>query len=136
MNPLTNPLTLINVVANAVVAIAVLDVSFRVFGRPDHPIHGNQALMLTRKFVSSLVIAGAVLNIATLSTPSWTEVILNVGFSANYVFSSYYDRLTNSKHPSVSGKVPRKHANSRAGSARPAKKGVAPSRNRGKRVAA
>jgi len=130
-----NPLTLLNVVANAIVAVAVLDVSFRVFGRPDHPIHKNQTLMLTRKFVSSLVITGAVLNIATLSTPSWTEVILNVGFSANYVFSSYYDRLTNSKHPSVSSQVPRKHAPRRAPNSGGSKKSAPAGRNRGKRTA-
>ena len=131
-----NPLTLINAAANAIVAVAVLDISFRVFGRPDHPIHKHGMALLTRKLVSSVVISGAVLNLVTLSTPSWTEVILNVGFSANYIWSSYYDRVAHTKHSSTASKVPRKRANSRVGNPRPAKKGTAAGRNRGKRVAA
>jgi hypothetical protein len=131
-----NPLTLINAGANLAVAVAVLDVSFRVMGRPSHPIHRHKVALLIRKLVSSVVICGAALNLLTLSTPSWTEVVLNVGFSASYIWSSYYDRLTHTKHPSVSIQVPRKRSNSRAGGARPAKKSIAAGWNRGKRTAA
>ena len=88
-----SPLTAINAVANVIVAVAVLDLALRIFGRPDHPIHNYPAALVARKLVSSIVVCGAVLNVATLSTPSWTEVLLNVGFSLNYLWSSYYDRL-------------------------------------------
>lgn len=103
-----NPLTIVNAVANVVVAGAVADLALRVFGRPDHPIHAHPVALNTRKFVSSVVICGAVLNVITLSTPSWTEVLLNVGFSLNYLWSSYYDRrTTSSKHSSPATKIPR-----------------------------
>jgi len=132
-----NPLTLINAAANVIVAGAVADLALRVFGRPDHPIHTHPVALNTRKFVSSVVICGAVLNIATLSTPSWTEVLLNVGFSLNYLWSSYYDRrTTSSKHSAKPAKVLQQH--STGGSGDPAKthKGSSAIRIRGKRPAA
>ena len=109
-----NPLTIVNAVANLIVAGAVLDMAFRVFGRPEHPIHKNPWMLGSRKLVSSVVICGAVMNIVTLSTPSWTEVLLNIGFSLNYLWSSYYDRAAHTKHSPASGSLPRKHATGRA----------------------
>ena len=100
-----NPLTVANVVANVIVAAAVTDMAIRVFGNATHRIHAHPELFYIRKFVSSLVICGAVLNIVTLSTPSWTEIILNYGFAANYLFSSYYDRFTNRPNTGTVSKV-------------------------------
>ena len=102
-----NPLTVANAVANVIVVGAVTDMAIRVFGNSDHRIHAHPELFYIRKFVSSLVICGAVLNIATLSTPNWTEVILNYGFAANYLFSCYYDRFTNRSNTGVVAKVPK-----------------------------
>jgi hypothetical protein len=103
-----NPLTVANAIANTIVAGAVMDMAIRVFGDKSHRIHQHPELFYIRKFISSIVICGAVLNIITLSTPNWTEVILNYGFAANYLFSSYYDRCTtSSKHSSASTKIPR-----------------------------
>ena len=103
-----NPLTIANVAANVIVAGAVVDMAMRVFGNPTHRIHQHPELFWIRKAVSSLVICGAVLNIVTLSTPSWTEIVLNYAFAANYLFSSFYDRTTSSKHPSTTTKISRK----------------------------
>jgi hypothetical protein len=102
-----NPLTIANAVANVIVIASVTDMAIRVFGNSDHRIHAHPELFYIRKFVSSLVICGAVLNLATLSTPNWTEVILNYGFAANYLFSCYYDRFTNRSSAGVVAKVPK-----------------------------
>ena len=132
-----NPLTLINAAANVIVAGAVADLALRVFGRPDHPIHAHPVALNTRKFVSSVVICGAVLNIATLSTPSWTEVLLNVGFSLNYLWSSYYDRRTASpKHSNPTAKVSKQRAPSGSGDPTKTYKGATAIRIGGKRPAA
>ena len=132
-----NPLTLINAAANVIVAGAVADLALRVFGRPDHPIHAHPIACNTRKFVSSVVICGAVLNIATLSTPSWTEVLLNIGFSLNYLWSSYYDRRTASpKHSSPPAKVSKQCTASGSGDPAKTHKGAAAIRLGGKRPAA
>ena len=131
-----NLLTIANAVANAIVAGAVVDMAIRVFGNPEHRIHQHMELFLIRKAVSSVVICGAVLNIITLSTPSWTEIILNYGFAANYLFSSYYDRRTsNTKHSSAATKVPGERAS--CGACDPAKtyKGASAIRVGGKRPA-
>lgn len=131
-----NPLTLANAVANGIVVIAVADMALRVFGNPEHRIHAHPELLYFRKFVSSLVICGAVLNLATLSTPTWTEIVLNYGFAANYLFSCYYDRLTSSKHSSVSKTVPRKQPARGAGGARKTAQNSPASRSGRKRSAA
>jgi len=112
-----NLLTTANAAANLIVVIAVADMAIRVFGNPEHRMHSHPELFYIRKFVSSLVICGAVLNLITLSTPSWTEIVLNYGFAANYLFSCYYDRLTSSKHSKVSGEVP--GINATGGTSRP-----------------
>ena len=109
-----NPLTIVNAAANVIVAAAVLDMAFRVFGRPEHPIHKSPWMLGSRKLVSSVVICGAVMNVVTLSTPSWTEVLLNIGFSLNYLWSSYYDRAAHTNHSPASSPVSRKHTAGRA----------------------
>lgn len=113
-----NPLTALNAAANGIVVIAVADMALRVFGNPEHRIHAHPELLYLRKFVSSLVICGAVLNITTLSTPSWTEIVLNYGFAANYLFSCYYDRLTRPKHSTSAKVLPKQQPSRRAGGAR------------------
>lgn len=112
-----NPLTIANAVANAIVAAAVVDMAIRVFGNPSHRIHTHPELFYIRKFVSSLVICGAVLNVVTLSTPSWTEIVLNYGFAANYLFSCYYDRFTSSTNSKNAGEIPKRRTPSRPSSA-------------------
>ena len=106
-----NPLTILNAVANGIVIVSVAGMAIRVFGDASHQIHGHKELFYIRKFISSLVICGAVLNLVTLSTPNWTEVILNYGFAANYLFSLYYhDRTTRPKHSVNSAKVSKQRA--------------------------
>lgn len=113
-----NPLTVANAVANGIVIISVAGMAVRVFGDSQHQIHAHRELFYIRKFISSLVICGAVLNLATLSTPNWTEVVLNYGFALNYLFSLYYhDRTTRSTNPKVSREVSKRCPSSRSSSA-------------------
>jgi hypothetical protein len=130
-----NTLTAANAIANGIVAIAVVDMAIRVFGNRDHRIHSHPELFYIRKFVSSVVICGAVLNILTLSTPSWTEVVLNYGFAANYLFSCYYDRFTSSSNTKVSGKILKQCASCGPSSAGATQKGARPGGNGRKRIA-
>ena len=131
-----NPLTIANVVANGIVAIAVVDMAIRVFGNPKHRIHSHPELFYIRKFVSSIVVCGSVLNVVTLSTPSWTEIILNYGFAANYLFSSYYDRFTNTADSKISAEVPKRRTAGRPPGATKTSPRSTAGRKRGNRVAA
>jgi hypothetical protein len=131
-----NPLTIANAVANGIVAIAVVDMAIRVFGNPKHRIHSHPELFYIRKFISSLVISGAVLNVVTLSTPSWTECLLNAAFAANYCFSSYYDRFTNTADSKISAEVPKRRTAGRPPGATKTSPRSATGRKRGKRSAA
>lgn len=130
-----NPLTLANAGANAIIAGAVVDMAIRVFGNPEHRIHQHRELFWIRKAISSLVICGAVLNIATLSTPSWTECLLNYAFALNYVFSSFYDRFTSSKHSTGATKVPQRNTARRPANPRKSKPRSTASRSGRKRPA-
>lgn len=132
-----NPLTIANAVANGIVTISVAGMAIRVFGDASHQIHAHPTLFYVRKFISSLVICGAVLNLATLSTPSWTEVVLNYGFAANYLFSLYYhDRTSSSSNTKNAGEIPKRRTPSRPGSASKAKPRAASGGTRRKRPAA
>ena len=113
-----NPLTVTNAVANLLIAGAVADMAIRVFGDPGHRIHQHRELFWARKAISSVVICGAVLNVATLSTPSWTETLLNAGFALNYCFSSFYDRFTRTQHSSRAAKISQRRAPGRASGSR------------------
>jgi hypothetical protein len=112
-----NPLTLANAIANVVVVVAVTDMAIRVFGNKEHRIHSHPGMLWTRKLVSSIVICGAVSNIATLSTPAPTEVLLNYGFALNYLFSSFYDRFTSAKNSSDATTLPKQRPSRRSGGA-------------------
>jgi hypothetical protein len=131
-----NPLTIANAGANAIIAGAVVDMAIRVFGNRKHRIHGHPELFWARKAISSLVICGAVLNIATLSTPSWTECLLNYAFALNYCFSSFYDRFTRSVNPTNAAKIPQRNPPRRAPSVGKTAKSSASSVYRGKRTSA
>ena len=109
-----NPLTLANAVANVIVVFAVAGMAIRVFGDPKHNIHQHPELFWIRKFISSLVICGGVLNLFTLSTPNWTEVVLNYGFAGNYLFSLYYhDRTSRPSNTGAATAVPKRRTPSR-----------------------
>jgi len=132
-----NPLTLANALANVVVAGAVAGMAIKVFGDPQHNIHQHPQLFWIRKLISTVVICGAVLNLITLSTPGWTEVILNLGFAGNYLFSLYYhDRTSSSKHPANAAKIPQRNTSRRAPSASKTAKSAGSSVYRGKRTSA
>lgn len=130
-----NPLTLANVVANAIVVVAVTDMALRVFGNKNHRIHSHPGMLWTRKLVSSVVICGAVSNIATLSTPAPTEVLLNYGFALNYLFSSFYDRVANPEYSSSPAAVSKQHPARRTRRTRKTKPNSATSSKRRKRDA-
>jgi len=85
-----------------------MDMAIRIFGDKTHRIHQHIELFWIRKTISSIVICGAVLNVVTLSTPSWTECLLNFGFAANYAFSSFYDRRTAIQKPAPLKAAPKK----------------------------
>jgi hypothetical protein len=42
------------------------------------------------KTVMAVTICGAAANILTLSTPTWSEVVLNLGASGNWLFLSFF----------------------------------------------
>jgi hypothetical protein len=87
-------LTLLNAIANAVLCISVFHVTLFVFGRPDSPIYRNNLAAVLCKVASTITFCGSAANLLSLPTPTWTELVLNIGISLNFLWISYYDRIT------------------------------------------
>lgn len=85
-----NPITVINAIANVVCLLSMLHLIVRVFGNPKSPVYKNHWGAYACKVAASITFCGAVANVATLSTPTWTEVLLNVGVSLNFLWISYF----------------------------------------------
>jgi hypothetical protein len=111
-NPLTNPLTVINIVSNVIIGTSIMLFIISVFGRADHPIWENKYRAYLAKIGLGISGCGALLNILTLSTPSATEIVLNVGLSLNFSWLSWWQyaetRQNKTKVQSVSSKPKRK----------------------------
>lgn len=90
-------LTAINVVANIICIISMLHLIVRVFGNPNSPVYNNKWGAYACKAAASVTFCGAAANLWTLSTPTWTEVLLNAGVSLNFLWISYFMQTLNAK---------------------------------------
>jgi len=63
---------------------------FRIFGKQDSRVWKHPVKAMLYKAVMAVTICGAAANIVTLSTPSWSEILLNLGASGNWLFLSFY----------------------------------------------
>lgn len=96
-----NPLTLLNVTANIVLSVSALHLILKVFGHPNSPVYARPVVAFFCKAAATLTFCGAVANVWTLSTPSWTEVLLNVGVSCNWAWISAFIQTTHSAERKV-----------------------------------
>jgi len=85
-----NPLTILNVTANVVLSVSALHLILKVFGHPNSPVYARPYVALLCKAAATLTFIGAVANVWTLSTPGWTEIVLNVGVSCNWAWISVF----------------------------------------------
>ena len=132
---LHNPLTVVNVLANCLIVVSMTHLVLRVFGRPDSSIYRNKFAAIVCKVAACVTICGAVSNILTLSTPTWTEVLLNFGVSLNFLWLNHYASSSDSKHSPAGTKVHQRDASSRSAGARKAKPRPPSSRQRRERSA-
>jgi hypothetical protein len=94
---LSNPITLANAVANAMLAVSSCSFIIFAFGRPSELWKMSPFQALMAKAGLSATCAGAVLNVATLSTPQLTEVILNFGLAITCTWANWW-HWTNHLH--------------------------------------
>jgi len=90
------------------------------------------------KGVMAITICGAAANIITLSTPSWSEIVLNLGASGNWLFLSFYlyGYTAYTPNPATDTTLYKSKPASRTPRAPKAKPSAPASSKRGKRVAA
>ena len=109
------PATAINATANGVLAVSALHLVLRVFGHPESAIWRRPWAAVLCKAATTVTICGALWNMATLSTPAASEVLLNIGISLNFLWISFfYDRSTRTKHSRTAGEIPRRDTSRRA----------------------
>jgi hypothetical protein len=85
-----NQFTTINAVANAILSISALHLVFRVFGHPESAIWKRPFAAVLCKAATTVTVCGALWNLLTLSSPAPSEVLLNIGIAANFVWISFY----------------------------------------------
>ena len=122
-------LTGVNVVANVLLSISLIHLIMKVFGNENSKIHDYPLAAQLCKLASTVTFCGAVANILTFSTPNWTEVMLNVGVSCNFLWLSFYDRITHSPNSKVSREVSKRNPSKRASAPKSSKAGSPASRN-------
>ena len=99
-----NPLTILNVAANVVLSVSALHLILKVFGHPNSPVYARPYVALFCKAAATLTFIGAVANVWTLSTPGWTEIVLNVGVSCNWAWISAFINTTDKAEKKVAEK--------------------------------
>jgi len=111
---------------------------FKIFGNKDSKVWKTPYAALLYKAVMAITICGAVANILTLSTPSWSEIILNLGASGNWLFLSFYlyGYTSYTANPTLHTTLPKSNTSSRVSRASKAKPSAPASSKRGKRVTA
>ena len=111
--------TLINATANGILAVSALHLVFRVFGHPESAIWRKPWAAMLCKGATTVTVCGAFWNLLTLSSPAASEVLLNIGIAANFVWISFfYDRPTRTQHSRPSSKVPGGNTSRRAANPR------------------
>jgi hypothetical protein len=122
--------TAINATANGILAVSALHLVFRVFGHPESAIWRKPWAAMLCKGATTVTVCGALWNLLTLSSPAASEVLLNIGIAANFVWISFfYDRPTRTQHSRPSSKVPGGNAARGAANPRPRKKSPPARRN-------
>jgi hypothetical protein len=97
-----NTITLINATANTLMAISSASFIIFAFGRPSKLWEMSPVQAWLAKAGLSATCAGCVLNILTLSTPQWTEVLLNCGLALTCAWANWWhwtDHLKEEKPP-------------------------------------
>lgn len=128
-------LTLLNLAANSLLICSSIHLLFRIFGNKDSKVWRKPHTAMLYKAVMGITICGAAANIITLSTPNWSEVVLNLGASGNWLFLSFYlyDYTSYTHDTSTHPTVHKYNATRRSGDPAKAKQGSAPSGKRWKR---
>jgi len=128
-------ITLLNLAANSLLICSSIHLLYKIFGSEESKVWQKPHMAMLYKAVMGVTICGAAANIITLSTPTWSEVILNLGASGNWLFLSFYlyDYTSYTHNTSTHPAVHKYNATRRFGSAPKAKQGFAPSGKRWKR---
>ena len=84
-------MTEINLICNIVIAVSMMAFIVFAFGRKDSLMYKLPTVETNLvKAGLSVIAAGAVFNALTLSTPPWTEVLLNVGLALTFCWAAIF----------------------------------------------
>ena len=86
-----NPITVVNVLASAIMTLSVVAFLVFLFGRHNSLIHRlGPVNVLMVKLSLSVCAAGSLYNVLSASTPPVSEVVVNVGFAALFSWAACF----------------------------------------------
>jgi hypothetical protein len=130
-------ITLLNLAANSLLICSSIHLLYKIFGSKNSRVWQKPHMAMLYKAVMGITICGAAANIITLSTPTWSEVVLNLGASGNWLFLSFYmyGYTSYTRDSSSRSEVHKRNSSGGANRVAKTKQDIAPSSKRGKRVA-
>lgn len=94
--------TYVNLVSSAMIAISVTGFMFLI-QHEDSPVTKMNFFMRSWIRLSLVAIsAGGLFNVVTLSTPHWSEILLNAGIGLLFTWAFYWHRLKWREYKTVS----------------------------------
>lgn len=89
--------TVVNFVSNLVIFITIVANILFVFRPLESAIQKHPIAKIIGKFCLSLAACGAVLNMATLSTPARSEILINVGLASTFMWVAWWQYMSSKK---------------------------------------
>jgi len=83
--------TIINLIANVCITIGMTFFMIGVFGRNNKTIEKLPKIeVILLKIALSATAAGALFNVLSLSSPNISEIVLNVGLGALFIWTAFF----------------------------------------------
>lgn len=86
--------TVVNFVSNLVIFTAVVANILYVFGPIESAIQKHSIAKAVGKLCLAVTACGAILNMATLSTPARSEILINVGLAFTFLWLAWWHYKT------------------------------------------
>ena len=82
--------TLVNLVSNVFISFSAFTLLINIFGDPDNKVWNEPVKAWIAKLGLTMTTCGALWNIYTLSTPTRSEVLLNMGIACRFFLLSWW----------------------------------------------
>ena len=82
--------TVVNLVSNLFISFSAFTLLINIFGDPENKVWKEPVKAWIAKLGLTMTTCGALWNVYTLSTPSRSEILLNVGIASSFFLLSWW----------------------------------------------